>query len=221
LLSVFSPIFDQGNVAGRLPLGLVVAFCGGIENKRIGTHRPQRYLMTGVEKNIADLKCLVLIMNKKLVFSIVIGVIVCLSVGFLAGQATQTSVNTWYASLEKPFFNPPNWIFAPVWTLLYLLMGVAVGRVWNYGIHHRWVKRAVYLFGFQLLINGLWSLVFFGLRNPIGALVVIVVLLFLIFRTIQQFRTVDLLATRLLYPYLIWVSFATFLNAAIVFLNFL
>ena len=177
--------------------------------------------MTGVEKNIADLKCLVLIMNKKLVFSIVVGVMVCLSVGFLAGQATQTSVNTWYASLEKPFFNPPNWIFAPVWTLLYLLMGVAVARVWNYGIHHRWVKRAVYLFGFQLLINGLWSLVFFGLRNPIGALIVIVVLLFLIFRTIQQFRTVDVLATRLLYPYLIWVSFATFLNAGIVFLNFL
>tara|TARA_B100001059_G_scaffold203492_1_gene212201 strand:- start:38150 stop:38683 length:534 start_codon:yes stop_codon:yes gene_type:complete len=177
--------------------------------------------MTGVEKNIADLKYLVLFMSKKLVFSIVVGVMVCLSVGFLAGQATQTSVNTWYASLEKSFFNPPNWIFAPVWTLLYLMMGIAVGRVWNYGIQHRCVKRLVYLFGFQLLLNGLWSIVFFGLRNPIGSLVVVVVLLFLIFRTIQQFRTVDLLAARLLYPYLIWVSFATFLNAEIVFLNFL
>jgi len=160
-------------------------------------------------------------MNKKLVFSIVVGVMVCLSVDFLVGQATQTSVNTWYTSLEKPFFNPPNWIFAPVWTLLYLLMGVGVGRVWNYGILHHGVKRGVYLFGFQLLLNGLWSLVFFGLRNPIGALLVILVLLFLIFRTIQQFRTVDLLAARLLYPYLIWVSFATFLNAEIIILNFL
>lgn len=160
-------------------------------------------------------------MKRKLLFSIVGGVIVSMLVGFLAGQATQSSVNTWYASLEKPFFNPPNWIFAPVWTVLYLLMGIAVGRIWNYGIHHRWVKSAVYHFGFQLLVNGLWSLVFFGLRNPIWAMVVILVLLFLIVRTIQQFRVVDLTATRLLYPYLIWVVFASFLNAGIVLLNFL
>ena len=160
-------------------------------------------------------------MKRKLLFSIVGGVIVSMLVGFLAGQATQSSVNRWYASLEKPFFNPPNWIFAPVWTVLYLLMGIAVGRIWNYGIHHRWVKSAVYHFGFQLLVNGLWSLVFFGLRNPIWAMVVILVLLFLIVRTIQQFRIVDLLAARLLYPYLIWVVFATYLNTGIVLLNFL
>lgn len=146
---------------------------------------------------------------------------VCLMVGFLAGQVTQISVNTWYPTLKKPFFTPPSWLFAPVWTLLYLLMGIAVGRVWSYGIHHRWVKTAVYHFGLQLLVNGLWSLIFFGLKNPIGALVVIGVLLFMIARTIEQFRTVDLLATRLLYPYLIWACFATFLNAGIVFLNFL
>lgn len=160
-------------------------------------------------------------MKRKLLFSIVGGVIVPILVGFLAGQVIQTSVNTWYARLEKPFFNPPNWIFAPVWTVLYLLMGIAVGRIWNYGIHHRWVKSAVYHFGFQLLVNGLWSLVFFGLRNPVWAMVVILILLFLIVRTIQQFRIVDLLAARLLYPYLIWVVFATFLNAGIVLLNFL
>ena len=160
-------------------------------------------------------------MKRKLLFSIVGGVIVPILVGFLAGQAIQTSVNTWYARLEKPFFNPPNWIFAPVWTVLYLLMGIAVGRIWNYGIHHRWVKSAVYHFGFQLLVNGLWSLVFFGLRNPVWAMVVILILLFLIVRTIQQFRIVDLLAARLLYPYLIWVVFATYLNAGIVLLNFL
>ena len=160
-------------------------------------------------------------MKKKLLLSIVGGVLVSMSLGFLAGQATQSSVNTWYTTLEKPFFNPPNWIFAPVWTVLYLLMGIAVGRVWYYGIHHRLFNTAVYHFGFQLLVNGLWSLVFFGLRNPIGAMVVIVVLLFLIVRTIQQFRVVDLTATRLLYPYLIWVVFASFLNAGIVLLNFL
>ena len=146
---------------------------------------------------------------------------VCLTVGFLAGQVTQISGNTWYPTLKKPFFTPPGWLFAPVWTLLYLLMGIAVGRVWSYGIQHRWVKTAVYYFGLQLLVNGLWSLIFFGLKNPIGALVVIGVLLYMIVRTLQQFRSVDLLATRLLYPYLIWVCFATFLNAGIVFLNFL
>jgi translocator protein len=160
-------------------------------------------------------------MKRKLILSILVGVIVSMSVGFLAGQATQSSVNTWYAGLEKPFFNPPNWVFAPVWTLLYLLMGIAVGRVWNYGIHHRWVKTSVYHFGFQLLINGLWSLIFFGLRNPIGGMVVIIILLFLIVRTIQQFSIVDLLASRMLYPYLMWVVFATFLNAGVVLLNFL
>ena len=160
-------------------------------------------------------------MKRKLLISVVGGVIISMSVGFLAGQAPQSSIDTWYATLEKPFFNPPNWIFAPVWTVLYVLMGIAVGRVCNYGIHHRWVKTAIYHFGFQLLVNGLWSLVFFGLRNPIGAMAVIVVLLFLIVRTIQQFRIVDLMGTRLLYPYLIWVVFATLLNAGIVLLNFL
>ena len=160
-------------------------------------------------------------MKKKVLFSVAGGVIVSLTVGFIGSQVTQTTVNTWYTTLEKPFFNPPNWLFAPVWTVLYLLMGIAVGRVWSYGIHHRWVKSAVYHFGFQLLFNGLWSLVFFGLKNPVWAMVVILILLFLIVRTIQQFRIVDLLATRLLFPYLIWVCFAGFLNAGIVFLNFL
>ena len=160
-------------------------------------------------------------MKKKVLFSVAGGVIVSLTVGFIGSQVTQTTVNTWYTTLEKPFFNPPNWLFAPVWTVLYLLMGIAVGRVWSYGIHHRWVKSAVYHFGFQLLFNGLWSLVFFGLKNPVWAMVVILILLFLIVRTIQQFRIVDLLATRLLFPYLIWVCFAGLLNAGIVFLNFL
>jgi benzodiazapine receptor len=158
-------------------------------------------------------------MKQKLLLSEFLGVLGCLGVGFLAGQATQTSVNTWYTTLELPFFTPPNWLFAPVWTLLYLLMGIAAGRVWYYGIHHRWGKTALYHFGLQLLVNGLWSLVFFGLKNPLGGLVVILILFYLIVITIQWFRTVDILATRLLYPYLIWVGYATVLNSAIVFLN--
>ena len=146
---------------------------------------------------------------------------ICLMFGLLVGQVTQLSVNTWYPTLKKPFFTPPSWLFAPVWTLLYLLMGIAVGRVWSYGIHHRGVKTALYLFGLQLLFNGVWSFVFFGLNNPIGGLVVIGALFFLIIRTVSQFKTIELFASRLLYPYLIWVSFASLLNGGIVFLNYL
>lgn len=146
---------------------------------------------------------------------------VCLSMGFLAGQVTQMTVNSWYPTLIKPFFTPPGWLFAPVWTLLYLLMGISVGRVWSYKIQNPQVKTSVYFFGLQLLLNGLWSMVFFGLKNPLGALVLIIGLLFLIIKTIHQFSKVDLLAARLLYPYLIWVCFATYLNGGIVFLNFL
>ena len=160
-------------------------------------------------------------MKSKLWLSIVFGIAICLGVGFLASLATQMSVNTWYQTLEKPFFTPPDWLFAPVWSLLYILMGIAFGRVMYFGLHHLWGRTALYHFGFQLLFNGLWSIVFFGLRNPVLALLIILILLFLIERTIKWFRTVDQLSSQILYPYLIWVIFATLLNGGIVLLNFL
>jgi len=160
-------------------------------------------------------------MKGKLLVSIALGIILCLGVGYLAGQVTKMSVNTWYATLEKPFFTPPDWLFAPVWTMLYLLMGIAVGRVWYFRKHFSWGKTAIYYFCYQLLVNALWSLVFFWLRNPIASLAVILLLLFLIVKTLQQFSGIDVWATRLLYPYLIWVFFATLLNVGIVILNFL
>jgi len=141
------------------------------------------------------------------------------AVGGLAGQVTQTSIEGWYSQLNKPFFNPPNFIFAPVWTLLYFLMGWAAARVWLKAQHHKWGKTALYHYGAQLLFNGLWSLVFFGLRQPLGALLVILVLLVLIERSLHWFRLVDRTAAFMLYPYLAWVSFATLLNGAIVILN--
>lgn len=148
-----------------------------------------------------------------------IGITLSLSVGFLSSRVTQSAIPTWYAGLEKPFFSPPNWLFAPVWTLLYTLMGVAVGRVWYYGRRHRWGKTALYHFGAQLIFNGLWSMVFFGLKNPLLGLLVIIVLWILIERSIFWFRLVDRKASLLLYPYLAWVSFATLLNLAILYLN--
>lgn len=156
---------------------------------------------------------------KKGVFKILVAVSACLVVGFLSGYATQSSVSTWYAGLQKPFLNPPNWIFAPVWTVLYILMGVAAGLVWRRGFYHKWVKTALYHFGFQLLLNGLWSLIFFGFQNPLGALLVIITLLILILFTIKWFRVVNKTAALLMVPYLLWVLFATYLNLSIWWLN--
>jgi tryptophan-rich sensory protein len=157
-------------------------------------------------------------MKKKLLY-IVIAVTICLLIGFLSGFATQSSVSTWYTTLNKPSFNPPNWIFAPVWTILYILMGIAAGLVWAKGFYHIWVKTALYYFGFQLLFNALWSIVFFGFQQPFWALLVIVVLLILILFTIKWFKIVSKPAAYLLIPYLLWVSFAMILNYKIWELN--
>jgi len=150
---------------------------------------------------------------------ILISVLLCVAVGALSGIATQSSVDTWYVQLTKPAFNPPNAVFAPVWTVLYVLMGLAAGLVWNRGFHHLWVKTALYHFGFQLLLNALWSVVFFGLRNPGVALLVIAALLILILLTMRWFRVVYTPAAWLMLPYLLWVLFASVLNYEIWRLN--
>ena len=156
-------------------------------------------------------------MNKFL--KILIAVAICLVIGFLSGFATQSSVDTWYATLNKPFFNPPNWVFAPVWTLLYILMGIAAGIVWSKGLYHKWVKTALYHFIIQLLFNGLWSIVFFGFQSPGFAFLVIIALLVLILLTYKWFKIVNKTAAYLLIPYLAWVTFAMLLNASIWYLN--
>jgi len=121
-------------------------------------------------------------------------------IGFLSSFATQSSVNDWYLELNKPSFNPPNWVFAPVWTILYIMMGVAAGIVWAKGFYHIWVKTAVYHFGIQLLFNALWSIIFFGFKNTFGALLVILTLLILLIFTIKWFTVVSKTAAYLLIP---------------------
>ena len=150
-------------------------------------------------------------MNQRII-KILIAVGVCLVVGLMAGFATQTSVHDWYVHLNKPAFTPPNWLFAPVWFVLYVLMGVAAGIVWGKGFHHIWVKTALYHFGFQLLLNAMWSIVFFGLKKPFWGLMVIITLAILIVLTIRWFKVVSKKAAWLLVPYLLWVCFATALN---------
>ena len=139
--------------------------------------------------------------------------------GSLSGLVTIGAIETWYTTLNKPWFNPPNWVFGPVWTVLYILMGTAAAMVWTNGHDRLLRRRALWHYAFQLALNLSWSLVFFGLRSPVGALVIITLLLFTIGLCIRSFRMIDVRAAWLLYPYLAWVSFATVLNAAIVYLN--
>nr|WP_321415950.1 TspO/MBR family protein [uncultured Allomuricauda sp.] len=156
---------------------------------------------------------------KKRIIYIALSVLVCLAIGFLASIATQSSVNDWYVTLNKPSFTPPNYLFAPVWTALYILMGVAAGIVWSKGYHHIWVKTALYHFAFQLLLNALWSIVFFGLKNPLGGMVVILALLTMIILTIKWFKVISKTAALLMIPYVLWVAFAAALNYKIWELN--
>lgn len=156
---------------------------------------------------------------RKVLPKILIAVAICLCIGFFSGFASQSSIHTWYTTLNKPFFNPPDWVFAPIWTILYILMGVSAGIVWSKGFYHKWVKTALYHFIFQLLFNGLWSLVFFGFKSPGLALLVILTLLILLLLTIKWFKIVNKTASYLLIPYLIWVLFAGILNFSIWQLN--
>jgi benzodiazapine receptor len=157
-------------------------------------------------------------MKKRIVY-IAISVLVCLVIGFLSSIATQSSVNDWYVTLSKPSFTPPNYLFAPVWTALYIMMGIAAGLVWSKGYHHVWVKTALYHFVFQLLLNALWSIVFFGLKNPFGGMIVILALLTMIILTIKWFRVISKPAALLMVPYVLWVGFAAALNYKIWELN--
>lgn len=157
--------------------------------------------------------------KKDLILACIVGILLSLGIGLISSIVTKSAIPNWYENLEKPFFSPPNWVFGPVWTFLYILMGIAIGRVWFFGRRHLWGKTAIYHFLSQLILNGLWSLVFFGLRNPSLSMVVIVILWILIQRTIFWFRLVDKKASIMLYPYIVWVSFASILNAFIIYLN--
>ncbi len=149
----------------------------------------------------------------------VCSILVCQLAGILGSFFTFTAISQWYAYLNKPFFSPPNWIFGPVWTTLYFLMGVSVFLIWNKGLKNSSHHFAVRLFGFQLVLNFFWSVIFFGLRSPLLAFIEILVLWYLIFLTIKAFYPISKTASYLLIPYLAWVSFASILNLAIVILN--
>jgi translocator protein len=153
-------------------------------------------------------------MNKWLVLAGFI--ILCLGVGVVSGVMTAGAMVDWYPTLNKPFFNPPSWVFAPAWTILYIMMAVAAWRVWLAGPSS---KPALNLFFIQLVLNFLWSVFFFGLHSPALALIDISAMWIMIALTMRAFFKIARPAGWLLVPYLAWVSFAAVLNASIWWLN--
>ncbi len=148
---------------------------------------------------------------------VIVAVFICEAAGFIGSVFTAQSVDSWYLSLRKPGFNPPNWVFAPVWTLLYALMGIAAGVVWLRWPHVS--KIALVVFVVQLVLNVCWSAIFFGLRSPGAAFAEIVALWFAVAATTVLFWRISVIAGVLLIPYLLWVSFASVLNYSIWRLN--
>ncbi|MGB9005803.1 MAG: TspO/MBR family protein [Candidatus Aminicenantales bacterium] len=153
------------------------------------------------------------------VLKLVLSIVICQGAGFLGSLATTPSIATWYKTIAKPSFNPPNAIFGPVWIALYLLMAVALFLVWKRGVATAGVKSAMVLFFIQLILNTLWSVLFFGLHQPMWAFFEILVLWLFILLTLIAFWRIALPAGLLLIPYILWVSFASALNFAIWRLN--
>ena len=150
---------------------------------------------------------------------LVLCIAIAQAAGLIGSLFTMPAIGSWYSTLTRPEFAPPNWIFGPVWTTLYLLMGIAAFLVWQKGLDKKEVKIALAIFGVQLILNTLWSIIFFGLQSPGWAFVEIVILWVAIAATIVSFAKVSKIAAWLLAPYILWVSFAAYLNFMIFWLN--
>ncbi len=149
----------------------------------------------------------------------IFAILLCLSAGGIGSAFTTPAIPGWYATLVKPSFSPPDWVFAPAWTVLYILMGLAAALVWSKGLQNPQVRTALVVFLVQLILNMIWSVLFFGLRSPLYGLVDIVFLWIMILVTIAQFSKVSTPAALLMIPYILWVTFASGLNLGIFFLN--
>ncbi|MBN2458512.1 tryptophan-rich sensory protein [Candidatus Woesearchaeota archaeon] len=151
----------------------------------------------------------------KKIWKLVISISLPFLASFIGGLFTASSVSTWYVTLAKPSFNPPSWLFGPVWTMLYLLMGISLYLVWI----TKYDKTSFMLFGIQLFLNALWSILFFGVKTPMYAFIEIILLWVAILMTAIYFYKINKISAYLLIPYLLWVSFAAVLNFSICILN--
>jgi len=158
--------------------------------------------------------------SKKInMLKLVTSLVVSQCAGLIGSAFTTPAIPNWYAALQKPPFTPPNWLFAPAWITLYLLMGIAAFLVWRVGLDDRRVRVALMIFLIQLVLNALWSVAFFGLQSPLYGFIVIILLWLTILLTILSFARISSAAAWLLVPYILWVSFASALNISIWVLN--
>jgi benzodiazapine receptor len=153
------------------------------------------------------------------VLKLVASIILCQLAGLVGSLVTVPSIPTWYESLKKPSFNPPNWIFGPVWTGLYTLMGISLFMVWQKRADRPQIRTALFFFFMQLIFNALWSVAFFRLRSPLLGLIDIVLLWITILLGIKIFFEISKPAALLLFPYILWVSFGVLLNFSLWILN--
>ena len=153
------------------------------------------------------------------IIRLLISVLGCQAAGLIGGLFTRSSVETWYKTIQKPAFTPPNWIFGPVWILLYLLMGISLYLIWNSNIQSNYRNPAIILFLIQLTLNILWSFLFFYLKNPFAGFIEILILLIFIILTAWKFLGINKIASFLMIPYILWVGFAAILTFSIWTLN--
>ncbi len=150
--------------------------------------------------------------RKTLIIMFIASILIPQVIGALGGLLTAPSIGSWYTALNKPSFNPPDWIFGPVWTALYLMMGIALFLVWKNGLSRKEIIQAVAVFFVQLALNLAWSYLFFYLHSPFWAFIEIIALWLAIAATLACFVRISRSAGLLLVPYLLWVSFAVVLN---------
>ncbi|WP_295794887.1 TspO/MBR family protein [Mucilaginibacter sp.] len=152
-------------------------------------------------------------------FPFLISLVITLAIGFVASLFTRPQIASWYSTLNKPTFNPPPWLFAPVWTALYIMIAIAAYLVWQRRDSSKTYKITASIYIVQLAFNFSWSMVFFGLHGILPALFVILLLWVSIILNIRWFKKYSKTAAWLLVPYLLWVSFASILNLSIYLLN--
>lgn len=152
---------------------------------------------------------------------LIISILICQTAGFLGSLFTTPKIATWYQGVTKPFFNPPNYLFGPVWTILFILMGISLYIIWTSKFKDKvYKKEVIIIFAIQLVLNIIWSIIFFGLEFPMLAFFEIIALWVSILATIVGFYKISKVASFLLIPYILWVSFASVLNFFIWKLNF-
>ena len=152
-------------------------------------------------------------------WKLIVAIGICELAGIVSGLLSRSEFSSWYSTLEKPSWNPPSWVFGPVWTLLYLMMGIALWLVWKHPAPESVKQRAMWVFALQLFLNFWWSILFFNLHSPELAFVDIIMMLIAIAITILLFFRISRMAACLLVPYLAWVGFATALNYTLMIMN--